>query len=223
MSAARQPNARDMAIRTAAILFIFVVIFTGFLAGAYQWTRPAILASAAEEKMALIGEVLPRSHYDNDPLKDTLEVPPSAALGTTDPLTIYRARKSGQAVAVVLEAIAPDGYSGRIRLLLAVTHEGKLTGVRVLSHKETPGLGDYIEPRKDKNKQRPWITQFDGRSLNEPGIAGWKVKKDGGVFDANTGATVTPRAIVKAIHKALQFVDSQRDTLFTTQSSGVKP
>ena len=227
MSVIREPSAREMAIRTAAILFVFVVFFTGLLAGAYQWSRPAILASAAEEKMALIGEVLPSHLYDDDPLKNRLELPPSSALGTTDPHTVYRASKDGKVVAVVLEAVAPDGYSGKIRLLLAVTHEGVLTGVRVLNHKETPGLGDYIEPRKDKNKQRPWITQFSGRSLKQPISSGWKVKKDGGDFDANTGATVTPRAIVKAVYKALVFIEDQRDVLFAppsvTKLSGAKP
>lgn len=215
----REPTAPEMAIRTAAILFVFVVFFTGFLAGAYQWTRPAILASAAEEKMALIGEVLPRDRYDNELLKDTIELPPTSELGNNETMTAYRARKAGIPVAAVLEANAPDGYSGRIRLLLSVGYDGKLTGVRVLTHKETPGLGDYIEPRKDKNKQRPWITQFDGRSLSALPPAGWKVKKDGGQFDANTGATVTPRAVIKAVFKALKFTDANRDRLFAATES----
>jgi Na+-translocating ferredoxin:NAD+ oxidoreductase subunit G len=221
MSTVREPTAPEMAVRTAAILFIFVILFTGFLAAAYHWTRPAILASAKEEKMALFGDVLPSERYNNALLKDTIELPASRELGTSDPMTVYRARKDGAPVAILIEAVAPDGYSGRIRLLLAVGHDGKLSGVRVLSHKETPGLGDYIEPRKDRNKKRPWITQFEGRSLGSPPPSRWKVKKDGGDFDANTGATVTPRAIVKAVLKALQFVESNRDRLFAV--SGDKP
>ena len=221
MSTVREPSAPEMAMRTAAILFVFVVFFTGILAAAYQWTRPAILASAAEEKMALIGEVLPHNRYNNDLLTDKLELPPTPELGSAEPMTVYRARQGGTPIALVLEANAPDGYSGRIRLLLGVDYEGKLTGVRVLAHKETPGLGDYIEPRKDKNKKRPWITQFDGRSLKTSPPSGWKVKKDGGEFDANVGATVTPRAIVKAVFKALKFCDANRDRLFST--SDAKP
>lgn len=221
MSIAREPTAQEMAVRTAAILFVFVILFTGFLAGAYQWTRPAILASAAEEKMAMVGEVLPATRYNNDLLKDTLDLAPTPELGSSETMTVYRARNDGAPTAVVIEAIAPDGYSGKIRLLLAVGYDGKLSGVRVLNHKETPGLGDYIEPKKDKNKQRPWISQFGGRSISSPAPAAWKVKKDGGEFDANTGATVTPRAIVKAVYKALQYVEANRDRLYA--DAGGKP
>ena len=116
----KAPAAIKMAIRTAVILFIFVIVFTAFLSGAYIWTKPALEASAAEEKMKLISEVLPRSAYDNDLLKDTLEIAPSTVLGLDETSTVYRARKGGQASALVLEAVAPDGYSGKIRLLVAI-------------------------------------------------------------------------------------------------------
>jgi electron transport complex protein RnfG len=214
MSAAHETSAATMAIRTAVILFAFVIVFTALLAGAYQWTRPAILASAAAEKMKLIGEVLPRDLYDNDLLKDTVELPPTPELGLDDTTPVYRARKGGQPAALVLEAVAPDGYSGKIRLVVAVRADGSLSGVRVIAHKETPGLGDYIEPKKDKKRERPWITQFDGQSLTSIGDREWRVKKDGGRFDANAGATITPRAVVKAVHKALKFAEANRERLF---------
>jgi electron transport complex protein RnfG len=213
----KAPAAVKMAIRTAVILFIFVIVFTAFLSGAYLWTKPALEASAAEEKMKLISEVLPRSAYDNDLLKDTLEIAPSATLGLDEPSTVYRARKGGQASAVVLEAVAPDGYSGKIRLLVAINLDGTLAGVRVTQHKETPGLGDYIEPKKDKNKARPWITQFNGLSLATVSDREWKVKKDGGRFDSVVGATVTPRAIIKAVHKVTQYVAENREQLYATK------
>lgn len=213
----KEPTAIKMATRTAVILFVFVICFTGLLSGAYLWTLPAIEASAAEEKMKLIDEVLPRSAYDNDLLKDTVQIPASAALGLDAPSTVFRARKGGKDVALVLEAVAPDGYAGKIRLLVAVNADGALTGVRVTQHKETPGLGDYIEPKKDKNKERPWITQFNGLSLTTVSERDWKVKKDGGRFDSVAGATVTPRAIVKAVHKAAQYVEENRDQLYATQ------
>jgi electron transport complex protein RnfG len=192
-----------MAMRTAVILLIFVVTFTGLLAAAYLWTRPAIEAAAAAEKMKLISEVLPRELYDNDLLKDAgklRQAPGSASTKCRPP--IWRARPA-KSSALVFEAVAPDGYSGRIRLLLAVAADGTLLGVRVTQHKETPGLGDYIEPRKDKNKERPWIRQFDGKSLASVAERGWRVRKDGGRFDSVAGATVTPRAVIKAVHKAL--------------------
>ena len=213
----RAPAAVKMAIRTAVILFIFVISFTALLSGAFIWTKPALEASAAEEKMKLISEVLPRSAYDNDLLKDTLEIQPSAALGLDEKSTVYRARKTGQASAVVLEAVAPDGYSGKIRLLIAINLDGTLAGVRVTQHKETPGLGDYIEPKKDKNKARPWITQFNGLSLDSVSDREWKVKKDGGRFDSVVGATVTPRAVIKAVRKATRYVAENREQLYASK------
>lgn len=206
-----------MAVRTATILFVFVIIFTGLLAGAYLWTKPALEASAAEEKMRLIDDVLPRTAYDNELLKDTIEAPASALLGTDEPTTIYRARKGGQPVALVLEAIAPDGYAGKIRLVIAINADGTLAGVRVTQHKETPGLGDYIEPKKDKNKQHPWITQFNGLSYAGATDKEWKVKKDGGRFDSVAGATVTPRAVIKAVRKATRFVAENQTQLYASK------
>jgi len=213
----REPTAAAMAVRTAVILFVFVIVFTGLLAGAYLWTKPALEASAAEEKMKLIDEVLPRSTYDNDLLRDTLELPAEPLLDLDGPTTLYRARKGTQPVALVLEAVAPDGYSGRIRLLISVGFDGAIAGVRVTQHKETPGLGDYIEPKKDKNKVRPWITQFDGLSYATVTDQEWNVKKDGGRFDFMAGATVTPRAIVKAVRKATRYVAENQAQLYASK------
>ena len=213
----RPPSATTMALRTALILFIFVVIFTGLLSSAYLWTLPTIEAAASGEKMKLIDEVLPRRSYDNDLLKDTVRLAPTAALGHEESSTAYRARKGGKASALVLEAVAPDGYAGKIRLLIAVGADGALLGVRVTQHKETPGLGDYIEPKKDKNKEHPWITQFDGLMPAATEERTWKVKKDGGRFDSVAGATVTPRAVIKAVRKAAVYVAENRDQLFTAQ------
>jgi len=212
--ASKQFSAPGMALRTAAILFVFVIIFTALLSGAYLWTRPAIEASAAEEKMKLVDEVLPRSEYDNALLEDIVMLPPTPVLGLTDPTTLYRARKAGQPVALVFEAIAPDGYAGKIKLIVAVRADGQVAGVRVTQHKETPGLGDYIEVRKDKNKSRPWITQFTGLSLAAVADSGWKVRKDGGHFDYYAGATVTPRAVTKAVLKAVKWATAHHDQIF---------
>ena len=215
----KQPSAAGMALRTAVILLIFVVAFTSLLAAAFLWTRPAIEAAAAEEKMKLIGEVLPRELYDNDVLKDSRQLAPSAVLGLDEASTAYLARKGGEVTALVFEAVAPDGYSGKIRLLLGVSADGTLLGVRVIQHKETPGLGDYIEPKKDRNKERPWIRQFDGLSLAAVADRDWRVRKDGGRFDSVAGATVTPRAVIKAVHKALRYVAENRGQLFADAHS----
>lgn len=210
---ARKISAPGMAIRTAAILFVFVIAFTGLLSAAYQWTKPAIEASAAEEKMKLVDDVLPRAEYDNALLNDTLTLPPTPQLGLDEPSTLYRARIGGKPVALVFEAVAPDGYAGKVRLLIALRADGTLAGVRVTQHKETPGLGDYVDPKKDKNKSRPWITQFTGMSLATVANSGWKVKKDGGNIDYYAGATVTPRAVSKAVLKAVQWAEANRTRL----------
>lgn len=215
--AIKAPTAAKMAVRTAVILFLFVSIFTGLLSGAYFWTLPTIQAAASEEKMKLINEVLPSSNYDNDLLQDTVRIEPTPALGQDGASTAYLARKDGKASALVVEAVAPDGYAGRIRLLIALSADGALIGVRVTQHKETPGLGDYIEPKKDKNKERPWITQFNGLKPAATEEREWKVKKDGGRFDSVAGATVTPRAVIKAVRKAAVYVVENRESLFASQ------
>jgi len=217
MTKKRETTAATMALRTAVILFVFVIVFTGVLSGAYLATRPALEAAATEEKMKLIDEVLPRTEYDNDLLADSVLLPADPLLGTDEPLPLYRARKGGQPVAVVFEAVAPDGYAGRIGLLLAIRADGAIAGVRVTRHKETPGLGDYIEPKKDKNKARPWITQFDGLRYADVSDAAWKVKKDGGRFDSMAGATVTPRAVVKAVRKASRYVAENHERLYASK------
>ncbi len=220
MVAAKEPSATNMATRTAIILVFFVAAFTAALAIVYTMTKPAIDASAAEEKMRTINEVLPGDLYDNDLLADTLTLPATPELGQDNESTVYRARLKGEPSTLVLEAVAPDGYAGKIRMLLAIRANGEVAGVRVTQHKETPGLGDYIEPKKDKNKANPWITQFDGKSLEKmPTANEWKVKKDGGRFDSVAGATVTPRAVVKAVHKAVKFATENRERLFALKST----
>ena len=215
----REFTPQAMAVRTATILFLFVVIFTGALSGAYLWTKPAIEASAAEEKMKMINEVLPHERYDNALLEDSLTLPPTAALGQEVPSQVFRARQNGQPVAAILEAVAPDGYAGKIRLIIAVQPDGQVAGVRVTQHKETPGLGDYIEPKKDKDKAHPWILQFTQLNYTALTDKDWKVKKDGGRFDYHAGATITPRAIVKAVKKAVQWAASQGDALYAKEGS----
>ncbi|MDR1935628.1 MAG: electron transport complex subunit RsxG [Candidatus Accumulibacter sp.] len=214
---ARKPlTAARMAARTALILFLFVSVFTALLAGAYLWTLPSIEAAAAEEKMKLIDEVLPRERYDNELLGDALVLDAAPELGVDEPARILRARKNGRIEALVLEAVAPDGYAGRIRLLLALDAGGRIIGVRVIAHKETPGLGDYIEARKGRGQARPWITQFDGLNPAATDAREWRVKKDGGRFDAMAGATVTPRAVIKAIRKAALFVAANRERILAS-------
>lgn len=218
MSTPAEKHAFRVSGETALTLVAFIVFFTALLAWAFLFTKPTIEQSARTEKMTVLNQILPTRLYNNDPLADTLTLPAEPALGTTMPSAVYRARLNGKPSALVLDVIAPDGYSGNIKMLAAFNAEGQVIGVRVVAHKETPGLGDYIEPRKDKNKEHPWISQFD----HVPAALetqGWHVRKDGGSFDSYAGATVTPRAVVKAIYKAKQFVEANRQVLFTREAN----
>ncbi|MBI4755288.1 MAG: electron transport complex subunit RsxG [Betaproteobacteria bacterium] len=199
--------------RTATVLLLFTVVFTGLMTFAYSVTRDTIAASVAQAKLMLVAEVLPAAAYDNDLLQDYVDAV-APQLGNEPTSRIYRARKGGEPAALVVEAAAPDGYSGRIALLVAVAADGTVTGVRVTEHKETPGLGDYIDIRKDRNKVRPWITQFNGIGFAQLAPTAWKVKKDGGSFDYMSGATVSARAVTNATAHTLRFVAQHRDGLF---------
>lgn len=201
---------------TALNLAVFALFGTAILAFTYVQTHDRIAQSIDAEKFKLISQIVPQTLFDNDIIKDTTQIAPDPLLNNEDTTTAYRARLGNDPSVLVLEAVAPDGYSGKIALLIAIKSDGELAGVRVVAHKETPGLGDYIEIARSQ-----WIRGFDGKSLEKYHDADWKVKKDGGQFDYMAGATITPRAVVKATHKALQYYAQHRDTLFAVQT-GVK-
>ncbi|MBL8472564.1 MAG: electron transport complex subunit RsxG [Rhodocyclaceae bacterium] len=211
------PGLIDTSVRSAALLFGFALVCTALMAWIYGATLPSITAAAEREKMKLIDEILPRALYDNNLLADTIELPSAPDLGQDEAIPVYRARKGGQPVALVFEAIAPEGYGGPIRLVIAVGADATVLGVRVVAHKETPGLGDYIDPRKDKNKKDPWIEQFSTRGATGLSEADWKVKKDGGRFDYMTGATISPRAVLQAVGRAARFAAAERERLYAVQ------
>lgn len=202
------------ASKTALTLIAFALVFTALLVYIFQITKEPIEKSEAAARLALFRQIVPASMHDNDILKDTLSIAPNNLLGNTQPTIANRARINNTPAAIILEAIAHDGYSGDIKLLIAIKYNGEISGVRVLTHKETPGLGDYIDIAKDD-----WIKLFDAESLTKSSdekLADdkWKVKKDGGQFDYMAGATITPRAVVKAVHKALQYFEANKDALF---------
>jgi electron transport complex protein RnfG len=193
------------ALRTSVILFVFALVGTAMLAFTHGRTEPVITRGQLAAKRALLGQVLPATQYDNDLLAGQQSVPPDDLLGTRQASTLWLARRGGAFSGVVMEAIAPDGYSGDIALLVGIDADGNVTGVRVTAHRETPGLGDYIDRAKSA-----WIDQFAGKSLTNPEPKHWKVAKDGGVFDARAGATITPRAVVKAVKDALDYFAQHR-------------
>ena len=196
-------------IRTAAVLGVFALISTWLVAITYDATKAPI---AASEKKALLRNlhqlILPSTH-DNDIFTDVITVNDASHLGIDTPLRVFRARKNNKPVAVAIESVAPGGYGGNIFLLIAIRYDGSLLGVRVSKHKETPGLGDAIEIERSD-----WITGFNNKSLSTTHDKAWQVEKDGGEFDQFTGATITPRAIVKAVHKTLLYYQQHRDSLY---------
>ena len=214
LSEPMQSSAMRISLRTAMILLVFTLAFTTLMAEVYQITKPVLDATALDAKRRIIAEVLPAGIHDNDLLDDVIELPPLPELGLIEPTRLYRARKDGKPAAMVFEAAALDGYSGQIGLILAVRADGRLAAVRVTQHKETPGLGDYIDPKKDKNKAEPWIGQFDNRDFTSTPREKWRVKKDGGAFDQRVGATISARAVTKATGRAMAWALERQDRLF---------
>jgi electron transport complex protein RnfG len=202
-------------LQSAVLLAMFALAGASLVAITHQVTKDRIARNEREALLWELQQLVPPGRYDNDLLDDTLRVTDVRRLGTAQPVTVYRARKDGKPVAAILTPVAPDGYGGPIHLLVAVNYDGTLAGVRVTSHNETPGLGDAIE-----EKRSDWILGFTGRSLGNPPEKLWRVKRDGGVFDQFTGATITPRAVVNAVRKTLEYFASNRDELFASAPAG---
>lgn len=201
-------NYRQIII-TAIILLLFAISGTALVVYTFDNTRERISANERATLLRKLHQLIPQEQHDNVLLDDTLTIINTPLLGTLEPVTVYRARKAGQPVALVITPVAPDGYSGIIKLLVGINVDGTLNGVRVVAHRETPGLGDAID-----EKRSDWIHIFDNRSLQDPLLERWAVKKDGGDFDQLTGATITPRAVVKAIRQTLLYYRDNQDALF---------
>ncbi|HEY8036369.1 MAG TPA: electron transport complex subunit RsxG [Methylobacter sp.] len=171
-------------------------------------TEGTIQRRLDEDLKKSLEEVVPAALYDNDMQQDTLTIPSAEYNIGANETTVYIAKKSGNVSAVCFKFTAPDGYSGAINMIMGIDRDGNILGVRVLSHKETPGLGDKIEVVKSD-----WILKFVGRSLDNLAPAKWTVKKDGGEFDQFAGATITPRKSVQAIYRGLQLFKAHQDQL----------
>lgn len=199
----------DTRVRSALTLAILAAVLTALLALIAGVTRDRIASNEqAWIRQRLDALVAPATH-DNDLLQDSIAVTGPELLGTAQPVRIYRARRGGAPVAAVIRPIAPDGYRGPIELLVAIAPDGRLIGVQVIRHDETPGLGDAFESRDVH-----WLERFRGRSLTDPPPQRWTVRRDGGDFDAFTGATITPRAIVKAVRNALEYYRRNSQRIF---------
>ncbi|MBK5142399.1 electron transport complex subunit RsxG [Budviciaceae bacterium BWR-B9] len=186
--------------RHGLTLALYAALATGITSGVYLLTKSTIEKQAIQQQKALFDQVIPSTVYDNA-LQNECYVVTDKSLGTDSAHRLFIARKGYAPVAAVIETTAPDGYSGAIQLMVAADFNGNVLGVRTLEHHETPGLGDKIELRISD-----WITHFAGKQVDGEQDKQWLVRKDGGMFDQFTGATITPRAVVKAVKQTTLYI-----------------
>lgn len=208
-----------ISIRKNAIgLALFALVTVGTIAATYTLTHERIDHNIALAQAKALNEIVPVGSYDNDILADTIDLSEfdTTLLGPIKKdAKIYLAKQSGKIKTWLIPAVAPDGYTQEIALLVGINTDGSLAGVRITEHRETPGLGDKVDLKKSS-----WVLGFNGKNLSNPNAEQWRVKKDGGEFDQFTGATITPRAVVKAVKQALEFFDKQ--SLAESQELGVE-
>lgn len=197
-----------MPARTGLTLACCAALAIAALSLVHQLTRERLEAARQQWLLQGLSAVLPDGPYDEDPLS-TRQLIVAPELGSEQPMPLYTVYREQAPLAAVLSVVAPDGYNGDIRLLLGLHPDGRIIGARVTEHRETPGLGDDIDIARSD-----WITQFSDRSLTSEGDDAWAVEKFGGRYDALTGATITPQAIITAIHRALQWYQQHRDEVF---------
>lgn len=195
--------------KNGLILAAFALVTTGLIALTDVFTSPVIQQQQRNELQKTLNSIIPPDWHDNDLEHDCTRVVAPELLGNTEAKTVYRARRNGQPEALAVETMTANGYSGDIKLIVGVDTAGKVSGVRVIQHRETPGLGDKIERRISD-----WILSFNGKSLTQNNHKDWAVRKDGGDFDQFTGATITPRAVVNAVKNTLVFVAGREQALF---------
>lgn len=213
-TATTEKTAQANMLRNGFILALFALATTAMVALTSAITSSRIKEQAALQRLTTLNQLVPAALYDNAFQTDCTLVTDKDALGNATPKQVYRARYQNKAQALVIEAVAPDGYSGSISLLVGVNANTDVLGARVLQHTETPGLGDKIDLRVDD-----WILSFSGKSLESEYDSRWAVKKDGGQFDQFTGATITPRAVVKAVRKAAFYASQNWEALFDAPTS----
>lgn len=191
------------------ILAVLAAVCTALVALTHRVTAEKIVENEKAFLQASLAPALGGLYYDSDLSKSERVIEPPHELPGNGPVTVYRVFNGDEPVAALFVVTARDGYSGPIRLLIGIEANGEISAVRVLSHKETPGLGDKIESSKTD-----WVEQFPGRGLGDPPVEDWAIRRDGGVFDQLTGASITPRAVIKAIRETLIYFEANKDEVF---------
>jgi len=190
-------------------LSLFAIVTAGLIALTQIGTKDQIEFQIKQARSKALLEVVPLDSFNNDLLEDAFWIDAIASLGLEEPSEAFIATQNNIPTHLILPVVAPEGYTAPIRLIVSINDAGILKGVRVIKHKETPGLGDKIDLKKSD-----WILDFNGKSLENTSESQWHVKKDGGQFDQLTGATITPRAIVKAVYQSLIYFRDHRDELY---------
>ena len=199
---------------SGTVLALFAAITSVAIGWTYLGTKAQIDLEVRRAEARQLLEIFPPDTHDNEIVDDVFEVAAETALlGIRESRQGYRVRQGSTVIGVILPATARDGYSGDIRALVGVRRDGSVAGVRVVAHRETPGLGDKVDLRKSD-----WVLDFNERSLGNPVLSGWNVEKEGGVFDQFTGATVTPRAVILATRRALEYATLNAAILFETEA-----
>ena len=210
----KKPTITKAINKNALILALFAFVSTGLIAITHWLTKDKIAKEVELSLLRQLSQIVPAENYTNNVYQDCLLIQDANLLGTPNWQKLYRMRGDVGNYALMMTSVAPDGYSGKITIALAAHTDGTLLGVNILGHNETPGLGDKIERSKSD-----WLKQFDGLSLTNTEQKQWAVRKDGGQFDALTGATITPRAVVNSVYNGLQFLQKNSETLFAKQSN----
>ena len=195
--------------KSGVTLAVVAAFCTALVALTWQLTAERIVANEKEWLERSLQPALAGLFFDSPVTESMITLPSPHDLPGTQTAIIYRIYAGDEPVAALFVVAARDGYAGPIRLLIGIKMDGTVTGVRVLQHRETPGLGDRIEITKSD-----WVLQFDGQSLRDPVPGLWAIKDDGGQFDQLTGASVTPRAVIKAIKETLIYFEANRDSIF---------
>ncbi|PTO84479.1 electron transport complex subunit RsxG [Vibrio splendidus] len=193
--------------KNGLVLAIFACASTGLVAVTHYLTKDQIKQQEQAQLLSVLNQVIPHDLHDNE-LFSACTLVQAEELGTEQAMPAYIATLNGEPSAIAIEAIAPDGYNGAIKVIVGMKIDGTILGTRVLSHQETPGLGDKIDLRVSD-----WILSFAGKQVTDSNLDRWKVRKDGGDFDQFTGATITPRAVVKSVKQAVQYVNQNNQAL----------
>ncbi len=203
-------------IRSGLTLAAIGAVCAALVSSTYMLTRDRIAANEQAWLEKSLEPALAGIFFDGGVSESMLVIPVPHELPGADDVIVYRVYADNRPVAALFAVTAPDGYAGPIRILVGIEYDGTVTGIRILEHRETPGLGDRIV-----SSRSDWVFQFDGRSIRNPIAGGWAITSDGGQFDQLTGASVTPRAVITAIRETLIYFDANREELFAAPATEV--